>query len=90
MKLNNTEVYHEKAICILSMPCIVHWHAMAAAVEPIGALGGTGLGQARFLPDGTVLGVVRNGIAIIDPGTDNVIVHFAEDSGGIRHLECES
>ena len=71
---------------VFSLCLALFTSAMAAAVEPIGALGGTGLGQARFLPDGTVLGVVRNGIAIIDSDTDNVIVHFAEDSGGIRHL----
>ena len=60
--------------------------ARAAAVEPVGSLGGGFLGQPRFLPDGTLLGVVRNGIEIIDPDTDNIIVHFAEGSGRIRHL----
>ena len=60
--------------------------ATVDAVEPVGSLGGGFLGQAQFLPDGTLLGVMRGGIEIIDPDTDNVIVHFAEDPGGIRHL----
>ena len=33
--------------------------ATVVAVEPIGSLGGVFLGQPRFLPDGTLLGVMR-------------------------------
>ena len=71
---------------VLSLYLILFTFATATAIEPIGVLGGTSLGQTQFLPDGTVLGVVRNGIAIIDIDTDSVIVHFAEDSSSIRYL----
>ena len=60
--------------------------ATVGAVEPIGSLEGGFLGQARFLPDGTVLGAMRGGIGIINADTDNVLMHFAQDSGRIRHL----
>ena len=63
---------------------------MAAAIEPIGSIGSGFLGQARFLPDGTVLGTMRGGIGIIDTDTDNILMHFAQDSGGIRHLSVSS
>ena len=71
---------------VLSLCLTLFTPAMTAAVEQIGSIEGDFLGQARFLPDGTVLGAMRGGIGIIDADTDNVLVHFAQDSGGIRHL----
>ena len=71
---------------VLSLYLTLFTSAMTAAVEPVGSLGGEFLGQAQFLPDGAVLGLMRNGIEIIDPDTDKIIVHFAEGSGRIRHL----
>ena len=71
---------------ILSLCLTLFTSAMADAVEPIGSLEGGFLGQAQFLPDGAVLGAMRGGIGIIDANTDNVLMHFAQDSGGIRHL----
>lgn len=71
---------------ILSLCLTLFAAVMGAAIEPIGSLEGRFLEQAQFLPDGTVLGVMRGGVRIIDIDTDNVLVHFAEDSGSIRHL----
>lgn len=71
---------------VFSLCLTLFTSATVGAVEPIGSLGGGFLGQAQFLPDGTVLGLMRDGIGIIDPDTDNVLGHFAEGSGRIRHL----
>ena len=51
---------------------------MAAAVEPIGSLGKGVLQQAHFLPDGTVLRVMRDRIEIVNPDTNAIIDKFAE------------
>ena len=71
---------------ILSLCLTLFTSTTVSAIEPIGSIGGGFLGQARFLPDGTVLGTMRGGIGIIDIDTDNVLMHFAQDSDGIRHL----
>ena len=48
------------------------------AVEPIGSLGEGFLGQAQFLPDGTVLRVMADRIEIVNPDTNTIIDKFAE------------
>lgn len=52
--------------------------AMAAAIEPIGSLGEGFLYQAHFLPDGTILRVMRDRLEIVDPNTNTIIDRFAE------------
>ena len=56
--------------------------ATVGAVEPIGSLGEGVLHQAHFLPDGTILRVMRDRIEIVDPDTNTVIDKFAE---GLLH-----
>ena len=56
--------------------------AMAVAVEPIGSLGEGVLQQAHFLPDGTILRVMRDRIEIVNPDTNAIIDKFAEDLNG--------
>ena len=48
------------------------------AVEPIGSLGEGVLQQAHFLPDGTILRVMRDHVEIVNPGTNTIIDKFAE------------
>lgn len=63
---------------ILSLYLTLFTTAMAAAMEPIGSLGEGFLGQAHFLPDGTILRVLRDRLEIVDPNTNTIIDRFAE------------
>ena len=63
---------------ILALCLVLFTSAMAAAVEPIGTLGKGMLQQAHFLPDGTVLRVMRDRVEIVNPDTNAIIDKFAE------------
>ena len=63
---------------ILSLCLVLFTSAMDAAVEPIGSLGEGVLQQAHFLPDGTVLRVMRDHVEIVNPDTNAIIDKFAE------------
>ena len=63
---------------VLSLCLTLFISTMAVAVEPIGSLGEGVLQQAHFLPDGTILRVMRDRIEIVNPDTNTIIDKFAE------------
>ena len=67
-----------KKRCVFSLCLALFASAIAAAVEPIGSLGEGVLQQAHFLPDGTILRVMRDRIEIVNPDTNEIIDKFAE------------
>ena len=67
-----------KRLLILFLYLTLFTTARAAAIEPIGSLGEGFLHQAHFLPDGTILRVMRDRLEIVDPDTNAIIDRFAE------------
>ncbi|MDE0044010.1 MAG: WD40 repeat domain-containing protein, partial [Candidatus Poribacteria bacterium] len=58
----------------------------ALAIKPLGILGKGRLNQLSFLPDGTMLRVLRTHIEIVEPDSDRVLANFAGKSDFIRRV----
>ena len=63
---------------VFSLYLTLFTYATVGAVEPIGSLGEGFLQQTHFLPDGTILRVMRDRLEIVDPDTNAIIDRFAE------------
>ena len=63
---------------VFSLCLVLFTSTTVAAIEPIGSLGEGVLQQVHFLPDGTILRVMRDRIEIVNPDTNTVIDKFAE------------
>ena len=72
-----------KTVLILLL-CLTLSSGIFAAVEPIGSIGEGVLQQAHFLPDGTILRVMRDRLEIVNPDTNTVIDKFAEGLNWVR------
>ena len=66
----------KRLVCSLCL--LLFTSTKVAAIEPIGSLGEGVLQQAHFLPDGTILRVMRDRIEIVNPDTNAIIDKFAE------------
>ena len=63
---------------VFSLCLVLFTSIKVAAIEPIGSVGEGVLEQAHFLPDGTILRVMRDRIEIVNPDTNAIIDKFAE------------
>ena len=64
---------------ILSLCLTLFTSTTVSAVEPIGSFGEGMLRQAHFLPDSTILRVMRDRVEIVNPDTNAIIDKFAEE-----------
>ena len=64
---------------VFSLCFILLTSAEVGAVEPIGSLGEGFLQQAHFLPDGTILRVMRDRLEIVDPDTNAILISLLRD-----------
>ena len=69
---------------VFSLCLLLFTSTKVAAIEPIDSLGEGVLQQAHFLPDGTILRVMRDRIEIVNPDTNTVIDKFAEGLDWVR------
>ena len=69
---------------LIPLLCLTLSSGIFAAVKPIDSLGEGVLQQAHFLPDGTILRVMRDRIEIVNPDTNTVIDKFAEGLDWVR------
>ena len=63
---------------LILLLCVTLTSGTLADIQPVGSLGWTPLENISFLPDGTILTVLRNRIEVVDAKTKSVIVQFAE------------